>query len=103
MKYLKYLVPTTYYGVCGVLLLVPSVAFLSFIQAISILRASSSPLQVHYYSEAHLTHHGDTVPEFLAEAPQATASEGLAQGPYVAARSRLDQSVTHAPLRAIHL
>ena len=28
----------------------------------------------------------DTVSEFHAEAPQATASEGLAQGPYVAAR-----------------
>jgi len=27
-----------------------------------------------------------TVPEFHAEAPQATASEGLAKGPYVAAR-----------------
>ena len=26
----------------------------------------------------------DTVPEFHPEAPQATASEGLAQGPYVA-------------------
>ena len=28
----------------------------------------------------------DTVSEFHAEAPQAIASEGLAQGPYVAAR-----------------
>jgi len=28
----------------------------------------------------------DSVPEFHAEAPQATASKGLAQGPYVAAR-----------------
>ena len=28
----------------------------------------------------------DTVSEFHAEVPQATASEGLAQGPYVAAR-----------------
>jgi len=27
------------------------------------------------------------VPEFHAEAPQATVSEGLAQGPYVAARA----------------
>ena len=26
------------------------------------------------------------MPEFHAEAPQATASEGLAEGPYVAAR-----------------
>jgi len=29
----------------------------------------------------------DTVSEFHAKAPQATASEGLAQGPYVAARA----------------
>ena len=28
----------------------------------------------------------DTVPEFHAEAPQATVSEGLAQGPHVATR-----------------
>ena len=31
-----------------------------------------------------------TVPEFHAEAPQATVSEGLAQGPYVAARARVE-------------
>jgi len=31
----------------------------------------------------------DTVPEFYAEAPQATASEGLAQGPYVMGRMLL--------------
>ena len=30
-------------------------------------------------------HSTDTMPEFHAEAPQATVSEGLAQGPYVAA------------------
>ena len=29
----------------------------------------------------------DTVSEFHAEAPQATASEGLAQGPYMAAKA----------------
>jgi len=29
----------------------------------------------------------DTVPEFHAEAPQATTSEGLAQDPFVAARA----------------
>ena|SRR6218665_1455365 len=52
--------------------------FHSFIQVISI-----APLQVHYYSR----HSRGTVPEFLAEAPQATASEGLAQCPYVAART----------------
>jgi len=30
------------------------------------------------------------VSEFYAEAPQATASEGLAQGPYLSARARLE-------------
>jgi len=35
------------------------------------------------------------VPEFHTEAPQATASEGLAQGPYVAARAVFEP----APLR----
>jgi len=29
----------------------------------------------------------DTVPDFHAEAPQATVSEGLSQGPYVAAKA----------------
>ena len=32
----------------------------------------------------------DTVPEFHAKAPQATASEGLAQGPCVAARAKFE-------------
>ena len=50
----------------------------SFIPAISI-----APLQVLYNSEALPT----TVSEFHAKAPQATANEGLAQGPYVAARA----------------
>ena len=49
----------------------------SFIQAIFI-----EPLQVHYYS--------DTVSKFHAEALQATASEGLAQGPYMAARAEFE-------------
>ena len=35
-------------------------------------------------------HSTDTVPEFHAEAPQATVSEGLAQGPYVAARAGVE-------------
>jgi len=30
------------------------------------------------------------MPEFHAEAPQATVSEGLAQGPYVAARAGVE-------------
>src|SRR6218665_918866 len=50
-----------------------------------ILDISIAPLQVHCYSEAlPTTNSTDTVSEFHAEAPQATASEGLAQGPYVA-------------------
>src|SRR6218665_2400971 len=32
-------------------------------------------------------HSTDTVPKFHAEAPQATASKGLVQGPYVGARA----------------
>src|SRR6218665_3196235 len=55
----------------------------SFIQAISI-----ASLQVLYYF--HSRHSTDTVPEFHAEAPQATVSEGLAQGPYVAARAGVE-------------
>ena len=35
-------------------------------------------------------HSTDTVPEFHAEAPQATVSEGLAQGSYVAARAGVE-------------
>ena len=56
-------------------------SFHSFIQAVSI-----APLQVHYYSGAP-----DTACIYCAgihaEAPQATGSEELAQGPYVAARA----------------
>jgi len=54
----------------------------SFIQAISI-----APLQVHYYSKERSRHSTDTVLEFHAKAPQATANERLAQGPYVAAKA----------------
>jgi len=56
----------------------------SFIQAISI-----APLQVHYIKR-HSRHSTDTMPEFHAEAPQATVREGLAQGPYVAARAEVE-------------
>jgi len=50
-----------------------------FIKIISI-----ATIQVHYYSEALPTQHGYIMylSEFHAQAPQATASEGLAQGPY---------------------
>src|SRR6218665_23614 len=50
----------------------------SFIQDISI-----APLQAHYHSKA-LPHSTDTVSQCHVEAPPATESEGLAQGPYVA-------------------
>jgi len=51
----------------------------SFIQAISL-----ALLQAQYQLEALLT---DIVSKFHAEAPQATASEGLAQGPYATLRT----------------
>src|SRR6218665_1622294 len=53
----------------------------SFIWDISIapLRASAT--------QRHSRHSTDTVPEFHAEAPQATVSKELAQDPYVAARA----------------
>ena len=52
-------------------------------------------LQVIYYSEA-LRHSTDTVLEFHPEAPQATASEGFAQGPYVAARAGVEPTTLRA-------
>ena len=39
-------------------------------------------------TQSRYRHSTDTVPEFHAEAPQATVSEGLTQGPYVAAIER---------------
>ena len=53
----------------------------SFIQAISIAPFKSTTTQ------RRSRHSTDTVSEFHAEAPQATAREGLAQGHYVAARA----------------
>ena len=55
-----------------------------FIQDVYVAR-----LQVRYFSEALPTQH-DTVSEFHAEAPQASASEGLSQGSYVEARAGVD-------------
>ena len=54
----------------------------SFIQANYI-----APPQVHYYSEVLLTQHGYCVGVSHQSATGATASEGLPQGPYVAARA----------------
>ena len=67
--------------------------------------ASSSPLLLRL-SEALPIQHG-YCDEFHAEAPQATASEGLAKGPYVAARAGFEPTTlrskgvdsTNAPLR----
>src|SRR6218665_983109 len=57
----------------------------SFIQVIS-----TAPLQVHYTTQRRSRHSTDTVPEFQTEAPQATVSEGLAQGLYVAVRDGVE-------------
>ena len=59
-----------------------------FIQAISI-----APLQYTTTHERRSRHSTDTVLEFHAEAPQATASEGLAHGSYVAARAGFEAAI----------
>src|SRR6218665_2391898 len=58
----------------------------SFIYSGYFYSASSSPLCTTQRRSRHST---DTVREFQAEAPQATVSEVLDQGPYVAARAGL--------------
>ena len=90
----------------------------TFIQAISI-----APLQVFCIfvrmnkvttttTQRRSRHSTDTVSEFHAEAPQATASEGLAQGPYVAARAGFepmtprmkgDESTNEPPQSTVHM
>src|SRR6218665_1188074 len=50
---------------------------------------------MNYYSAALPTQHG-TVSEFHVEAPQATASAGLAQGPYVAVRAGFESMIFRA-------
>ena len=47
---------------------------------------SIAPHQVHYYSE-FFRHCTDTVSEFHAKVPQASASEGLARGSSLATRA----------------
>ena len=56
----------------------------SIIHSFHFYSTSSSPLLLRSAPDTPWIQ--DTVPEFHAEAPQATASEGLAQGPYVADR-----------------
>ena len=60
-----------------------------FIHSGHFLSASSSPLLL----KGALDYSTDTVSEFHAEAPQAIASEGLAQGPYVATRAEVEPTV----------
>ena len=56
-----------------------------FIHSSYFCSAFSSPLLLRGAPDTR--HNTDTVSEFHAEAPQAIVSEGLAQGPYVAARA----------------
>src|SRR6218665_622198 len=56
----------------------------SFIQNISIAPLKSTTTQ------RRSRHSMDTVPEFHAEAPQATVSEELVQGPYMVARAGVE-------------
>ena len=63
--------------------------------------ASSGPLLVRGAPDT-----ARILSEFHAEAPQATASEGLAQGPYVVAREGFEimtvkNSAMHTPLTSI--
>src|SRR6218665_2564420 len=81
---------------------------LTFTQTIIITRLA--PLQVHYYSEALPSQQGYWI-EFHAEPPQGTASKGLAQGSYVAARAEFETATlrkkgvkpTNDPLRPTHI
>src|SRR6218665_447425 len=59
----------------------------SFIYSGYFYSASSSPLCTTQRRSRHST---DTVPEFHAEAPQATVSEILDQGPYLASRAGVE-------------
>ena len=63
----------------------------SFIYSGHFYSAPSSPLLLRGAPDDST----DTVSEFHAEAPQATAGKGLAQGPYVAARAGVEP--THDP------
>ena len=60
-----------------------------FVQSISV-----APPQIHYYSETLPTQ--KAVSEFRAEAPQATASEGLVQGPSITARAEFEPATHQA-------
>src|SRR6218665_2423935 len=64
------------------------VAFKTFIHSCYFYSASSSPLLLR--GQRRLRHSTDTVSEFHPEDPQATASEGLAKGPFVAARAGVE-------------
>ena len=75
----------------------------SFVQSVYFYSASSSKSSNTQRRSLHST---DTMAEFHAEAPQATASEGLAQGPYMAAgagfepatlQTKGDESINEPP------
>jgi len=70
----------------------------SFIHLGYFYSASSSSTTTHRRS----LHSKDTLSEFHTEAPQATASEGLAQCLYVAGQSRIRTRNTSDERRRIH-
>jgi len=63
------------------------VLLISFIHFGYFSSASSSPLLLRGAPSTY------TVSEFHAEVPQATASEGLAKGPYVASRTGFEPTI----------
>src|SRR6218665_2052543 len=63
---------------CSFHLFIHSVSHSGYFNSASILKSNTT--------QRHSRHSTDTVSEFHAEAPQATAREGLAQDPYVVAR-----------------
>src|SRR6218665_685749 len=69
----------------------------SFIHSGHFYSASSSPLLLRVAPD----YSTDTISEFHAEAPQATVSKGLAQGPYVVARAGVE--LTTLRLRVFYI
>ena len=75
----------------------------SFIQSvIPSFRLFLYPLFKSTTTQKRSRHSTNTVPEFYAEAPQATASERLAQGPYMYVATRAGvEPIPTAPLRIV--
>ena len=87
---------------------------IAFIHSVYFYSAPSSPgttTQKRFWHSTETVHSTNAVPEFHAEAPQATASKGLIQGPYVADRAGLEPATlqtkgvesTNGPPRPIAL